>query len=114
MKIVRTKENKLMNIIIESPGFTTSENLKSFITDELGKLIHKDDMIVRANVTLYKASTSVPDNNYCEIRLEVPGKDIFAKRSSDSFEKAVLDTVEVIQKQLKKMKEKMTDHHRHT
>ena len=101
-----------MDIIIESPGFTASDNLKSFVEEELGKLIHKDDMIIRANVTLYKASESIPDNNYCEIRLEIPGKDLFAKRSGDSFEKAVLDTTEVIQKQLKKMKEKLTDHHR--
>src|SRR5262245_17211749 len=101
-----------MDIIIQSPGFAASENLKSFVNDELGKLIHKNDMIVRANVTLFKASDGIPDNNYCEIRLEIPGKDIFAKRSSGSFEKAVLDTVEVLQKQMKKMKEKLTDHHK--
>jgi putative sigma-54 modulation protein len=101
-----------MDIIIQSLGFTASDNLKSFVEEELGKLIHKDDIIVRANVTLYKASDSITDNNYCEIRLEVPGKDLFAKRSSDSFEKAVLDTAEVIQKQLRKMKEKLTDHHK--
>jgi putative sigma-54 modulation protein len=103
-----------MDIIIDSPGFTASENLKTFVEEKLGKLIHKNDMIVRANVTLYKASESIPGNNYCEIRLEIPGKDLFAKRNSDSFEKAILDTTEVIEKQLKKMKEKLTDHHRHT
>ena len=101
-----------MDIIIQALGFTASDNLKAFIEEELGKLIHKDDMIVRANVTLYKASDSIPDNNYCEIRLEIPGRDLFAKRSSDVFEKAVLDTVEVINKQLIKMKEKLTDHHK--
>src|SRR5690242_2577999 len=101
-----------MDIIIQSLGFTVSDNLKAFVEEELGKLIHKDDMIVRANVTLYKASDSIPDNNYCEIRLEVPGKDLFAKRNSDVFEKAILDTVEVLQKQLRKMKEKLTDHYK--
>jgi len=101
-----------MDIIIQSLGFTASDNLKAFVEEELGKLIHKDDMIVRANVTLYKASDSIPDNNYCEIRLEVPGKDLFAKRNSDVFEKAILDTVEVLQKQLRKMKEKLTDHYK--
>ena len=101
-----------MDIIIQSLGFTASDNLKSFIEEALQRLFHKDDMIVRANVTMYKASDSIPDNNYCEIRLEVPGNDLFAKRSSDSFEKAVLDTSEVIHKQLRKMKEKLTDHHK--
>jgi putative sigma-54 modulation protein len=103
-----------MDIIIQSLGFTASDNLRSFIEEELGKLIHKDDMIVRANVTLYKASDSIPSNNYCEIRLEIPGKDLFAKRNSDVFEKAIVDTVGVIQKQLRKMKEKLTDHHKNT
>jgi len=102
-----------MDIIIQSLGFTASDNLKALIEEELGKLIHKDDIIVRANVTLYKASDSIPDNNYCEIRLEIPGKDLFAKRSSDAFEKAVVNTVEVIKKQLIKMKEKLTDHRKH-
>jgi putative sigma-54 modulation protein len=101
-----------MDIVIQSPGFAASDNLKAFVEEELGKLIHKDDLIVRANVTLYKGSDSIPDNNYCEIRLEIPGKDLFAKRSSDVFEKAVLDTVEVLQKQLRKLKEKLTDHHK--
>jgi putative sigma-54 modulation protein len=100
-----------MDIIIQSLGFTASDNLKSFIEEALQKLF-KDDMIVRANVTMYKASESIPDNNYCEIRLEIPGNDLFAKRNSDSFEKAVLDTSEVIHKQLRKLKEKLTDHYK--
>lgn len=111
--MVKATKRVIMDIVIDSPGFTASEHLKSFVHEELGKLIHKDDLVIRANVTLYKASESIPLNNYCEIRLEVPGKDLFAKRNSDSFEKAVLDTVEVISKQLRKMKEKLTDHRRH-
>ena len=101
-----------MDIIIQSLGFTASDNLKSFVEEELGKLIHKNDMIIRANVTLYKVSDSIPENNFCEIRLEVPGPDLFAKRSSDRFEQAVIDTVDVLRTQLRKMKEKLTDHHK--
>ena len=101
-----------MDIIIQSLGFTASDNLKSFVEEELGKLIHKNDMIIRANVTLYKVSESIPENNFCEIRLEVPGPDLFAKRSSNMFEQAVIDTVDALRTQLRKMKEKLTDHHK--
>jgi putative sigma-54 modulation protein len=101
-----------MDIIIQSLGFTASDNLKSFVEEELGKLIHKNDMIIRANVTLYKVSESIPENNFCEIRLEVPGPDLFAKRSSNMFEQAVIDTVDALKTQLRKMKEKLTDHHK--
>ena len=101
-----------MDIIIQSLGFTASDNLKSFVEEELGKLIHKNDMIIRANVTLYKVSESIPENNFCEIRLEVPGADLFAKRSSNMFEQAVIDTVDALRTQLRKMKEKLTDHHK--
>jgi putative sigma-54 modulation protein len=101
-----------MDIIIQSLGFTASDSLKSFVEEELGKLIHKNDTIIRANVTLYKVSESIPENNFCEIRLEVPGPDLFAKRSSNMFEQAVIDTVDALKTQLRKMKEKLTDHHK--
>lgn len=97
-----------MDVIIQSLGFTASEDLKSFINEKLDKLINKE-AIVRADVTLYLGPDSAASNNYCEIRLEMPGNDPFAKRNSDTLEKAVLDTIETLQKQLRRQKEKQID-----
>jgi putative sigma-54 modulation protein len=97
-----------MDIIIQSLGFPTGESLENYIREKLEKF---DDWhnIVRAHVTLFIGPESEPNNNYCEIRLEVPGKDQFIKRSSDSFERAITDAVNTLQHNLKKAKEKQID-----
>jgi putative sigma-54 modulation protein len=97
-----------MDIIIQSLGFTAGDGLENFIQEKLSKLINKD-RIVRANVTLYRGSDANPNNNYCEIRLEAPGNDPFVKKSSDTFEKAITEAVEVLQNNLRKAKEKQLD-----
>ena len=100
-----------MDIIIESPGFKASNELESYVRETLLKL--KSDKIIRADVTLYKDSDGNPVNNFCEIRLEVPGNDHFVKKSADTFETAVLDSVETLQEILKKTKEKAIHRDRH-
>jgi len=97
-----------MDIIIQSLGFTAGRDLEGFVREKLQKF-DKEKNIVRANVTLYTGSQSNPHWSYCEIRLEVPGNDIFVKRNSDSFEKAIVDTVNTLQKNLHKVKEKQLD-----
>ncbi len=94
-----------MDIIIQSLGFKASIDLEAFIQEKLGKLTPNDN-IVRANVTLFQGSDNNPTNNYCEIRLEVPGNDHFVKKSSDVFEKSVVEAVGTLQKMLHKTKEK--------
>ncbi len=96
-----------MNIIIQSLGFKASDALESFINEKLDTL--KSDRIVNANVTLYKGSDSNPENNYCEIRLEVPGNDAFVKKHSPHFETSVSECIEVLKQQENKAKDKQTD-----
>ncbi len=98
-----------MDIIIQSLGFKASEHLEGYVREKLSKLDHMNHKIIRADVTMFVGSDSNPDNNYCEIRLEVPGNDHFAKKNAPSFEQAVVDTVDVLQNMLRKSKEKMMD-----
>lgn len=93
-----------MDIIIQSLGFTAGESLEGFIKEKLGSL--KADNIVRANVTLYLGPNGNPENNYCEIRLEVPGNDHFVKKTGAYFETAVSECVDVLTQKAKKSKEK--------
>ena len=44
------------------------------------------------------------DNKVCEIRLAVPGNDLFAKKHSDSFEDAVTKVIDALREQIEKMK----------
>ena len=89
-----------MDIIIQSLGFTAGDSLESFIKEKVNTL--KSDTIVRANVTLYKGPASNPENDYCEIRFEVPGNDLFVKKSGAYFEVSVTECVDVLNKMIKK------------
>ena len=95
-----------MDIIIQSLGFKASEHLESFIHEKLNKVILESDNVIRANVTLSKGAESNPENNVCEIRLEVPGNDHFVKKSSDVFEKAISECIDALQTISRKTRDK--------
>jgi len=96
-----------MDIIIQSLGFKAGDSLETFIREKVESL--KSDKIVRANVTLYMGPDSNPENNYCEIRLEVPGNDHFVKKHSQYFETSVSECVDVLTQMIKKSKDKYVD-----
>lgn len=98
-----------MDIILQSLGFKASEHLDTFVREKLSKLDHLSHKIIRADVTLFMGPESNQDNNYCEIRLEVPGNDHFVKKHASNFEQSVAESVDVLQNMLRKDKEKMMD-----
>jgi len=93
-----------MDIIIQSLGFKAGESIERFIAEKLKTV--KSDKIVRANVILFKGADPDPENNYCEIRLEIPGNDLFVKKHSTYFETSVSECVDVLKQQVNKNKEK--------
>jgi putative sigma-54 modulation protein len=97
-----------MDVIIQSLGFKAGEALEDYVREKLEKLT-PNDRIVRANVTLYLGPDRATPNDYCEIRLEVPGNDLFIKESSTEFEQAVDSAVNKLQSMLRKTKEKLVD-----
>jgi putative sigma-54 modulation protein len=97
-----------MDVIIQSLGFKAGEGLESYIREKLQKL-KPSDHIVRANVTLFLGPDRATPNTYCEIRLEVPGPDLFVKEHSTEFEQSVDSAVNKLQTQLRKQKEKQVD-----
>jgi putative sigma-54 modulation protein len=97
----------IMDIIIQSLGFKAGESLEHFIAEKMNGL--KSDTIIRANVTLFKGPDTNPENNYCEVRLEVPGNDLFVKKSSQYFETSVSECTEILTSMLNKTKKVSTD-----
>src|SRR6185295_9764374 len=97
-----------MDIIIQSLGFKAGEGLEGYIEEKLGKLT-PNDHIVRANVVLFLGPDKAAQNNYCEIRLEVPGNDLFIKESSPEFEQAVDSAVNKLQGMIRKQRDKQLD-----
>lgn len=99
-----------MDIIIQSLGFTAGEALEAFVHEKLNKF-NSESTIIRANVTLFIGSDADQNKYCCEIRLEVPGNDLFVKKNSDSFEKAIVSATDALQRSRRRAKEKLIDRH---
>ncbi|RYY97230.1 MAG: HPF/RaiA family ribosome-associated protein [Chitinophagaceae bacterium] len=97
-----------MDVIIQSLGFKHSNELEGYINDKLNKL-KPNDRIIRANVTLFQGPDRATPEDYCEIRLEVPGPDLFVKESAATFEQSVDACVDTLAVQLRKAHEKQID-----
>lgn len=89
----------------------TSETLNNFVDADLKKLNHKYPFLIRANVIFKKENDPTKKGSVCEIELSAPGPRVFAKSSEENFEKAVVNTINDLDKQLRKRKEKINKHH---
>ena len=95
-----------MNINIQSVHFDADRKLIEFTNKKIEKLEKFYDHIVGAQVTFRLDKSSTEDNKIVEIRLEIPGNDVFAKRQCKTFEEAVDQVVDALKVQLTKHKEK--------
>jgi len=95
-----------MKVNINSVHFKTDKKLDSFITEKVEKLSDMYDGIIGSEVTLRVNNGEDHDNKITEIRLLVPGNDLFAKKQSKSFEEATDIAVDALRKQLVRHKDK--------
>ena|SRR3990172_442845 len=93
-----------MNIIIQSPHFKANEKLEAFVWDKVNRLSHFNPRIIGGEVCLKLDKSDTHENKVCEIKLAIPGKDLFVKRQSHTFEEATNEAVDALQQQLKKRK----------
>ena len=94
-----------MQVKINSIHFNADSKLESLIESKVQKL-NKFHDILNAEVFLRVENVQNRENKIAEIRLYVPGADLFAKKQSDSFEKSTDESVEALRKQIIKLKEK--------
>ncbi len=97
-----------MNIKIHSIHFDADNKLLKFIDAKLKKLSLFYDGIISAEVFLRLENVQDMENKIAEIRLEIPGNAIFAKKQSKTFEEAVDNSVVALRRQLLKYKKKQT------
>lgn len=95
-----------MDITIHSIHFTADKKLEELISNKISKLTQFDKRILSANVYLRLAKSQDLENKIAEIKLEIPGGELFAKRQTNSFEKSTDSVIEALRKQLQKFKEK--------
>ena len=97
-----------MDIKMHSIRFNADEKLLSFIDTKVKKLPTVYDDIMGAEIFLrLDKDTSNRDNKLVEIKLDVKGSSVFAKKQCKTFEEATDLSIDALRKQLVKRKEKI-------
>lgn len=99
-----------MEAIFQFVQLTKSERLEELTQKKLDKLEIKYDWIIRADVFFKKQDGMEPNGFICNIKLSVPGPQVFAESNETSFEAAMAETVSDLDRQLSKRKAQMSTH----
>ena len=94
-----------MEIKVQSIHFDADQKLVTFIEEKVSKLTQYYDKIIGGEVFL-KLESADRENKVAEIKLMIPGKDLFAKKQCKSFEEATDEAVEALRRQINKHKSK--------
>ena len=95
-----------MDVKIHSVHFDADKKLIDFVESKVNKLDQFYDNIIGAEVFLRVEKDQSPDNKLAEIKLQIPGSDLFAKKQTDTFEESTDLAVNALRKQLTKRKAK--------
>ena len=99
-----------MKIRVQSIHFTADNKLLDFIQKKADKLDQFFDQIISGDIYLRLEKTDDEANKIAEIKLVIPGNDLFAKEQCKTFEEATDRAVESLRRQLEKHKEKIRSH----
>jgi putative sigma-54 modulation protein len=95
-----------MIVKINSVKFSPTSQLESFVENKVRKLGQYYDDIIGAEVFLKLENTQDLENKIAEIKLDIPGNELFVKKQSKSFEESTDSAVSALKKQITKTKEK--------
>ena len=95
-----------MGVRIQSIHFDASEQLQVFIQKKVAKLEKYYDDIKKVEVSLKVVKPETAENKEAGVKVIVPSGDFYASKICDTFEEAIDLSVEAIEKQLVKYKEK--------
>ena len=95
-----------MEVRIQSIHFDASEQLQVFIQKKVAKLERYYDDIKKVEVSLKVVKPETAENKEAGVKVIVPNGDFYASKICDTFEEAIDLSVEAVEKQLVKYKEK--------
>ena len=96
-----------MNIKVNSVRFDADQKLIDHIQKKVNKLGQFFDGIIGAEVFLRLENVQDDENKVAEVKLLIPGNDLFVKKQSKSFEEAINKAVDTLNRQVTKYKEKL-------
>lgn len=95
-----------MDFKVNTVNFTADQKLVNFIHDKVKKLELMYDNIITSEVYLRVDKNSVRENKVAEVKLLIPGSELFARKQCKSFEEATDLAVDALKKQVAKKKPK--------
>jgi putative sigma-54 modulation protein len=99
-----------MKLQMHSIHFDADIKLLDFIQKKADKLDQFFDRIIDGEVFLKLDKSDTNENKIIDIKLNLPGKQLFASARAASFEAATDQAVEALRRQIKKHKEKLVAH----
>jgi putative sigma-54 modulation protein len=99
-----------MKVNVHAVNFTIDKKLVDFIQERIDKLAKYYDKVVSTDVFLKVEKTSEKENKIAEIKIHVPGDDFLVKKQCKTFEEAVEQASESLERLLIKRKEKVSTH----
>lgn len=98
-----------MKVNIQSIHFDADQKLLDFITKKVEKIQTFYEGLDSAMVYLRLEKDEHKENKTVEVKLNVGGKEVFAKENSNTFETAMDMVIDKIKAQVKKHKEKIQE-----
>jgi putative sigma-54 modulation protein len=95
-----------MDFKVNSVNFTVDQKLVNFIHEKVKKLELMNNGIISSEVFLRVDKNSTKENKVAEVKLLMPGQELFAKKQCKSFEEAADQVVNALKKQVEKYKTK--------
>ncbi len=99
-----------MKVNVHAVNFNVDRKLVDFVQDRMNKLEKYYDKVVASDVYLKLDNTSDKENKIVEIKIHVPGDDFLVKKQCKTFEEAVEQASESLERLLVKRKEKIRTH----
>lgn len=91
-----------MQVTVQSIHFDADVKLINFVQDKMKKLATFHDRIINGEVFLRLDRNDINENKIAEIRVIVPGRELFARKQCKTFEEAADTAVDALRKQIQK------------
>lgn len=99
-----------MTINIQFVNLDHSDSLAEFTKEKLNKMAEKYDWLISADVFFKEEGSNPEKGKICNIKLSMPGPQIFATSDEKNYEMSVKETISDLEIQLKKRKQTFMTH----
>ena len=93
-----------MEIKMQAIKFDASDKLEAYVEKKVSKMEKLFDQILTAEVYLKIVKPETADNKEASIKLIAPNVNFFASKVADSFEQAIDECIDALERQIQQQK----------